>query len=90
METILMHMKQQTPACLEEFEALYAKKYVTFNNQHKIYLNQLPEAMVLGLLFEYMNENAIDFTISDISTDNLKSEIMAVLKQFEETIKHFS
>lgn len=90
METILMHMKQQTPACLEEFEAFYAKKYVTFNNQHKINLNQLPEAMLLGLILDYMSENAIDFTISDISTDNLKSEIMAVLKQFEETIKHFS
>lgn len=85
-----MHMKQQMPTTLAEFDCFYSKKYEAFKQEYKIDLYKLPESMVLGLIFEFMDENAVDFSTNDISKGNLVVEILDALKLFDDTITHYS
>lgn len=88
MENLLSQLKLKTPNCLADFTTFYVNKHKAFSEQCQ--LNQMPASMLIGLIFEYMNENSIDFSVSDINLDTLNSEILVVLIQFEETIKHYS
>lgn len=88
MSTILMHMKSETPFCFADFNDFYSKKHSAFSVSIK--LEQLPEACVIGLILQYMHENAIDFSILDVNLDVILPEILATMSKHEETIKHYS
>ncbi|TAG56395.1 MAG: hypothetical protein EAZ06_00545 [Cytophagales bacterium] len=83
--SLFIHIKKNTPLVFSELTEFIAIKYPEFKN-----LEIISSYVFIGIMLDYLNENCIEMSLSDISLQTLEEEIISTLMVFEETIKHYS
>lgn len=83
---ILIHIKSKAPQVFSEIYEFIEKYY---QNQGKE-LTTITDYIAIAIVLHYMNENAIEMSLSDISLETLEQEILEIITTFEATIKHYS
>ncbi len=83
---IIIHIKQNAPQVFVELSEFIGKYYQNYANN----IEEISDYIALGIVLDYMNENAIETSLSDISKTTLEDEILSAIIAFEATTKHFS
>lgn len=82
---IFIHIKKAAPNVFEELLEFIQKKY-----SHLGTIEHIQPYLAIAIMLDYMNENAIEMSLSDISITTIEDEIITILTAFEETTKHYS
>jgi hypothetical protein len=88
-KTSMEAIQQLAPKAWEDLKTFYSVE-VKQKSGITLDLEQLPFELMMGVIYRYFQENAVEWDVLNITFEQLPESLIEVFENYEKSISHFS